>query len=200
MIKTVIRRSFLFGTPALALILATSSAWIYLNSKPIAGPKAWVIVLGDRVHDGEPSVYLQARLDKALDVLSVNTTAKVLISGHAASTKGNEVAAMRSYLQQHGIASGRIVDDNFGSTTYQTCSRAHRVFGIESATVVTQAFHLPRAIALCRGQGIAVEGAVADTNAGIYLQVRNWFRELVLSRPKALLESTTDPGPITLER
>ncbi|TWS17737.1 hypothetical protein FK529_19145 [Tsukamurella asaccharolytica] len=188
---------------AVILAMAASSAWVQWESRSrIAHDAArpWVIVLGDRVHDGEPSVYLRERLDTALTVLRANRAQRVLVSGHAASTKGDEVAAMRKYLVDRGIDGARIVDDRFGVTTYNTCARAESVFGIDSAVLVTQDFHLRRAVALCRAQGIDAAGVEAGSDAGVYLTVRNWVREIGLSRPKAALDALRDPGPGTVER
>jgi vancomycin permeability regulator SanA len=65
---------------------------------------------------------------------------------------------------------------------------------------VTQDFHLRRAVVLCKTQGIDAVGAESLSDAGVYLTIRNWFREIVLSRPKAVLDVALDPGPKTLAR
>ncbi|WP_019203488.1 vancomycin high temperature exclusion protein [Tsukamurella sp. 1534] len=188
---------------AVVVIVAASSAWVHWESRSRVEPNAareWVIVLGDRVHDGEPSVYLRERLDTTLTVLREHRAQRVLLSGHAGSKKGDEVAAMRGYLVERGVDPGSITDDRFGVTTYQTCARAKAVFAIDAAVLVTQDFHLRRAVALCRTEGIDAVGAEADSDAGVYLTVRNWFREIALSRPKAALDALSDPGPRTRER
>lgn len=159
-----------------------------------------MIVLGDRVHDGEPSVYLRERLETALTILRENRAQRVLVSGHAASTKGDEVAAMRKYLVERGVAGEAITDDRFGVTTYNTCARAASVFEIKDAVLVTQDFHLRRAVALCRSQGIDAVGVEAGSDAGVYLTVRNWVREIGLSRPKAAFDALRDPGPVSPDR
>ncbi|GGC67498.1 YdcF family protein [Hoyosella rhizosphaerae] len=187
---------------ALVGVIALSSVWVQWNSTSRIGTNTeqdWVIVLGDRVRDGEPSDYLRERLDTAVSIVEDGRAQRVLISGHAASIKGNEVAAMHEYLVDRGIDAAAITEDEHGVTTYNTCARAHAVFGIDNAIIVTQDFHLRRAVALCEGQGIGTVGEQASADAGAYLTVRNWFREIVLSRPKALLDSTLDPVPRTLE-
>ncbi|WP_278314174.1 SanA/YdcF family protein [Lolliginicoccus levis] len=201
--RRLMRRTILLGILGLVLIIAASSAWVQWQSRSrieTGTPQEWVIVLGDRVRDGEPSDYLRERLDTAIGIMQEDRAAQVLISGHAASKKGNEVAAMHDYLTEQGIEAEAITKDRHGVTTYNTCARAHDVFGINNATVVTQDFHLRRAVALCEEQGIHTVGEEATSDAGTYLTVRNWFREIVLSRPKALLDSTLDPGPRTRER
>lgn len=199
----ILRRSIRYVVIVLIVIVAASSTWVQWESRSRIDQNAsrdWVIVLGDRVVDGEPSVYLRERLDTALAVLRENRARRALVSGHAASTKGDEVAAMRTYLIQHGVDPGKITDDRFGVTTYNTCARARAVFGIDSAILVTQDFHLRRAVALCRAEGIDAAGIEADSDAGVYLTVRNWVREIGLSRPKAAVDVLRDPGPQTSDR
>ncbi|BDH56184.1 vancomycin high temperature exclusion protein [Tsukamurella sp. PLM1] len=199
----VVRRLIRYAVIVAVVVMAASSVWVQWESRSRIDPNAsrqWVIVLGDRVRDGAPSVYLRERLDTALTVLRDGRAQRVLISGHAASTKGDEVAAMRQYLLERGVDAAAITDDRFGVTTYNTCARARTVFGIDGAVLVTQDFHLRRAVALCRSQGIDAVGAEADSDAGVYLTVRNWVREVGLSRPKATLDALLDPGPRTVER
>lgn len=202
--RAAIRRLFIVGTIAVLTIIVGSSIWTQWQSSGRIGGEAkrdWVIVLGDRVNrDGTPSVYLRDRLKVALSVVQSGRADRVLISGHAGSSKGNEVGAMRDYLEQRGLAPSDITDDKFGVTTYDTCARARKVFKINSAILVTQDFHLRRAVALCRDNGIDAVGAEASTDAGVYLTVRNWFREIALSRPKAALDALLDPAPRTLSR
>lgn len=199
----VVRRLIRYIVIVVAAIVLASTIWVqWASSSRIAdrGARQWVIVLGDRVHDGEPSVYLRERLETALTILRKNRAQRVLVSGHAASKKGDEVAAMRKYLQDSGVAADAITDDRFGVTTYNTCARAASVFEIKDAVLVTQDFHLRRAVALCRAQGIDAVGVEAGSDAGVYLTVRNWVREIGLSRPKAALDALLDPGPGTRER
>lgn len=200
---TIVRRLIRYVVIVAVVVMAVSSVWVQWESRSrIASDAArpWVIVLGDRVNDGEPSVYLRERLDTALAITRANRAQRVLVSGHAASTKGDEVAAMHSYLVARGVPAGAITDDRFGVTTYNTCARAKTVFGIDRAILVTQDFHLRRAVALCQSQGIDAMGVEADSDAGVYLTVRNWVREVALSRPKAALDALRDPGPATRDR
>ncbi|MFD4367701.1 vancomycin high temperature exclusion protein [Rhodococcus sp. NPDC058521] len=200
---TLSRRLIRIVAIAIAVIVVLSSGWVHWKSASHITPDAtrqWVIVLGDRVRDGKPSVYLQERLETTLTILRENRAQRVLLSGHAASKKGDEVSAMRNYLVERGVDAGVITDDRFGVTTYQTCARANAVFEVDGAILVTQDFHLRRAVALCRAEGIDAVGAEADSDAGVYLTVRNWFREIVLSRPKAVLDAFSSAGADTRDR
>ncbi|MCE5292536.1 MAG: YdcF family protein [Nocardiaceae bacterium] len=203
-LQTAARRLVSFSAFGVAAAVAVSTLWVvWQSSSRIGGEghRKWVIVLGDRVeHDGAPSPYLRSRLDTALAVIRDGRAEHVLVSGNARSTKGDEVAAMHEYLVERGVVPSLIADDRFGVNTYNTCSRARTVFGVDHAIVVTQDFHLRRAVALCQAQGIDAIGVQAPADVRPYLTVRNWVRELVLSRPKAMLEGTMNPGPKTLER
>ena len=85
----------------------------------------------------------------------------------------NEPAAMRSWLVERGVPAHKVVPDYAGFDTYDSCARAERIFGVPRATVVTQSFHLPRAVALCRRLGIDANG-VGDDSAKRYAQTW-WF-------------------------
>ena len=198
-----LRRLIRYIVIAVVIVIGISSAWVQWESRSRIDQNAsrqWVVVLGDRVRDGEPSVYLRERLDTALTILRERRAQRVLVSGHAVSTKGDEVAAMRKYLVERGVGADAITDDRFGVTTYNTCARAKTVFDIDEAILVTQDFHLRRGVALCESQGIDAIGVEADSDAGVYLTVRNWVREIGLSRPKAALDALLDPGPTTRDR
>ncbi len=193
----IVRRAVSALVTLLTLALAVSSGWVLWSSsgRVHAEQREWVIVLGDKVEpDGLPSHYLTDRLEVALDLLRKGTVRRALVSGNGESTRGDEVTAMRRYLLERGIAPASVVEDRHGLDTYDSCYRAAHLFGVRDAVVVTQDFHLRRAIALCRGHEIDAVGAEASTDAGVYLTVRNWLREIVLSRPKALLDDVLDPG------
>ncbi|WP_435150008.1 SanA/YdcF family protein [Micromonospora aurantiaca (nom. illeg.)] len=74
-----------------------------------------------------------------------------------------EPEAMRRWLVDRGVPAEKTVLDHAGFDTYDSCVRAYRVFGVRRATVVTQSFHLPRAVALCRDAGIDTVGVGDDT-------------------------------------
>jgi len=128
------------------------------------GPRADVtIVLGAQLQPGgtRPMLYLQGRLDTALALLKSGRTKVILASGDGHGASGDEPAVMRSYLADAGIDPARVVADPYGLDTYDSCVRARQVFGVTRAIVVTQSYHLPRAVTLCRHAGIDVDGVVA---------------------------------------
>ena len=123
------------------------------------------IVLGAAVHaDGLPSPWLAHRLDIAADLYTSGRTEAILVSGDNRRVGYDEPTVMRNYLISKGIPSQAIALDYAGFDTYDTCVRARRIFGIERALLVTQDFHEPRAVAICRSVGLSVDG-VGDSRA-----------------------------------
>lgn len=138
------------------------------------------LVLGAEVYaDGTPSRYLRARLDLALELYRRGKVAAILVSGDGATRFYNETDGMRDYLIGHGIPAEAVTCDYAGLDTYDSCVRAKRVFGVDRAVVVTQRYHLSRAIATCRAIGLDAWG-VGDETARA--NRRTWrhgsFREL----------------------
>ncbi|WP_243858988.1 ElyC/SanA/YdcF family protein [Actinomyces sp. ZJ308] len=123
------------------------------------------IVLGAAVHaDGQPSPWLAYRLDVAADLYTSGRVEAILVSGDNRRVGYDEPTVMRGYLTSKGIPGEAIALDYAGFDTYDTCVRARRIFGIERALLVTQDFHEPRAVAICRAVGVNVEG-VGDSRA-----------------------------------
>lgn len=127
-------------------------------------PMPVALVLGAEVYaDGTPSRYLRARLDVALELYRREKVARILVSGDGLSRFYNETDGMRDYLLEHGIPAQDVLCDYAGFDTYDSCVRALRDFGVERAIIVSQAYHLPRAIAACRAIGLDAWGVGDET-------------------------------------
>ncbi|MFE9653644.1 vancomycin high temperature exclusion protein [Micromonospora sp. NPDC006431] len=122
------------------------------------------LVLGTKVEaDGSPSAFLTARLELAERLFTAGKVRAILVSGDNMNADYNEPEAMRRWLVDRGVPTGKVVLDFAGFDTYDSCARAKRIFGVDRMTVVTQSFHLPRAVALCRHFGIEANGVGDDT-------------------------------------
>ena len=108
--------------------------------------------------DGSPSTYLRRRLDAAADLYASGTVRVVLLSGDNSTPWHDEPTAMRDWLVDLGVPADWIVLDHAGLDTHDTCVRAHDVFGVDEAVVVTQTYHLRRMLFSCRSAGIDVAG------------------------------------------
>lgn len=122
------------------------------------------MVLGAQVAPGGagPLQYLRGRLDTAAALLRAGRARVILVSGDGRGASGDETAVMTAYLTgPAGIPANRVVADPYGLDTYDSCVRARRVFGVTRLLVVTQGYHLPRAVTLCRHAGIDTDGVIA---------------------------------------
>ncbi|MFJ9558200.1 vancomycin high temperature exclusion protein [Nocardiopsis sp. NPDC101807] len=138
------------------------------------------LVLGAGVRpDGLPSLLLARRLDTAAELYFAGKVEAVLVSGDNSVDHYNETDTMSDYLVAAGVPENRIAGDYAGFSTWDSCVRAREVFGVEEATVVTQDFHLPRAVRLCRDAGIDAVG-VADSSLEErrFATVYGWVREV----------------------
>ncbi|MGC4852244.1 SanA/YdcF family protein [Micromonospora sp. DT4] len=123
-----------------------------------------VIVLGTAAAaDGQqPSDRLVGRLETAAELVRTGRARVVLVSGDGAGTSGDEPTVMTAYLTERlGVDPRRVVADPFGLDTYDSCVRARDVYGVERALIVTQSYHLSRAVTLCRHLGLDVDGVSA---------------------------------------
>lgn len=126
-----------------------------------------IMVLGASVRsDGTPSPILKNRLDAASVLYEEGAAPKILLSGDDGQNEYNEVAVMKSYLVDAGIPGEDIVTDHAGFSTYETVYRAKAVFCVDSAIVVTQKYHLYRALYGCERMGIEATGTVASDMGG----------------------------------
>ncbi|MGB7964611.1 MAG: ElyC/SanA/YdcF family protein, partial [Propionicimonas sp.] len=118
-----------------------------------------LLVLGAEVlADGRPSRFLQARLDVAHALYLRGGVERIILSGDGQSRFYDEPAGMRSYLSQRGVPEQLLVTDPLGLDTYASCERARSSFGVDKALVVSQRYHLPRALAICRLLGLEAWG------------------------------------------
>ncbi|WP_262365779.1 vancomycin high temperature exclusion protein [Gordonia sp. OPL2] len=148
-----------------------------------------VLVLGSLVEDDEPGDYVRGRLDTAIELYRAGRADRIINSGNGIT--GEEPAVMRRYMEERGVDGHLIADDPGGLDTVASCRRARDEFGVRRAVIVTQDFHLSRAIALCRSVGVDATGVEAGCECPILTVVRNHVRELLLARPRALLSVVT---------
>jgi vancomycin permeability regulator SanA len=151
--------------------LAAPAACLFAGYLAVAGMTAGVeasdvaIVFGSKVEEsGDPSARLKARLDTSAELYTSGRVARVFVSGGTGEEGFDESAVMRDYLVEAGLPAAMIVADPKGVTTEATCANARTFMeaeGLETAAVVTQYFHVPRARWACGREGIEVSGARA---------------------------------------
>lgn len=138
-----------------------------------------IIIFGAGVNPNDlPTKVLQDLLDKTIHLLNLNNFEKVLLSG-GKTTHHNEAKAMNTYLTNRGISPKLLVMDDAGISTFDSLKRAKDIYQISSAILVTQRFHLPRAIAIASYLEMDTIGVPADTKKFRKVSLLWWnFREL----------------------
>ena len=161
----------------LLLILAISGATILLIARLITAIHSWgrvysiedvpkdraAVVFGAGLwRDGRPTPVLRDRVKTASELYFQGKVEKLLMSGDNRTVDYDEPTAMKNYAIELGIPAEDIVLDFAGRRTYDTCYRAKEIFGLNSAILVTQEFHLSRALYLCEKLGVESSGVSAD--------------------------------------
>ncbi len=122
-----------------------------------------IIVLGCLVRsDGSPSHMLEDRLKQGVSLYSLGAAPKLLMSGDHGTVEYDEVDAMKRYAVDAGIPSADVFMDHAGFSTYETIYRAKEVFGAKKVLIVTQQYHLYRALYIARSLGVDAYGVGAD--------------------------------------
>lgn len=147
-------------------------------------PKAdAILVLGCQVmEDGSLSLMLKDRLDKAVELYKEGIADKIIVSGDHGNKEYDEVNAMKSYLMENEIPSKNIFMDHAGFSTYESLYRAQYIFEVEKLVVVTQEYHLYRAVYIGNKLGIETYGVPAAKTL-YYGQTSREIRE-ILARNK----------------
>lgn len=156
-----------------------------------------ILVLGCQVKEsGEPSHMLRDRLQRGVELYELGAADKLLMSGDHGTTDYNEVETMKQYAIDDGILSEDIFMDHAGFSTYESIYRAKEVFGVEKMIIVTQKYHLYRALYIAKQLGIEAYGVASDYNTYVGQSMRD-LRE-VLARAKDYVTTIVKPEPTYL--
>lgn len=141
--------------------------WWYgdkISDVETARPEKVAIVFGAAVYpNGRLSGVLRARMDAAIRLYQLGKVDKLLLSGSNLSAAYDEPTSMMNYALSQGVPAAAMQPDFAGRRTYDTCFRARDIFQLESAILVTQEFHLPRALFICNRLGVETTGVAADS-------------------------------------
>lgn len=124
---------------------------------------------------GGPSLVLSDRVDTAAQLYWAGKVQWLLLSGDNRFENYNEPKAMRDYALSLGLPDEALVLDYAGRRTYDTCLRAVEIFGVRQALLVTQHYHLDRALLTCEGVGLEVKGVAADRHSYSDRSFRFWW-------------------------
>lgn len=167
---------------AIAVLIVPRLLLIYRYASAIVAPadaptRTTAIVFGAGLRrDGTPTQVLADRVATAARLYHQGSVQSLFLSGSARGQSYDEAEAMRTLAIELAVDPQAILVDKQGTRTLETCLRARQAFGIRSALLVTQRFHLPRAMALCQALGIEADGVQADLSR--YSTRSRWFWEL----------------------
>lgn len=156
-----------------------------------------ILVLGCGVRsDGSPSDMLHDRLRRSVELYDLGAAPKLLMSGDHGRENYDEVDAMKTFAVENGIASENVFMDHAGFSTYESMYRAKEIFQAKKILIVTQEYHLYRAIYIAQSLGLEAYGVSADYR-GYYGQTKREVRE-ILARVKDFGTSLLQPKPTYL--
>ncbi|MFD0267861.1 vancomycin high temperature exclusion protein [Streptomyces sp. NPDC127106] len=193
------RRRAVQAVMAGCVLAMLPSAWTHavaadrLHRTADTPPAEVAVVFGAGLWHGRPTPYLARRLDAAVELYRTGKVKVVLVTGDNSRTEYDEPGAMRTYLTGHGVPDAHIVSDHAGFDTWDSCVRAREIFGVERAVLISQGFHIRRAVALCRAAGVDAYGVGVDDEHDA-----TWYyggtRE-VFAAGKAALDAAFKPEP-----
>jgi SanA protein len=187
---------------ALVLVVIGANAYIVFSTRGEATsdisklPHAQAaIVPGAQVNpNGTMSSMLADRVVRAVELWNAGKVDRILVSGDHGSWRYDEPDVMRQALQRAGVPGRVIFTDHAGFNTRATMVRAKRIFDVQSATVVTQGFHMDRALFLAKSAGIGeIHGFTSDLHGYGQKKVQSDVRE-IFARVKALADTAIDSG------
>ena len=164
-----------------------------------------IVVLGAGINwDGSPSAVLKDRLDTAIELYNEGVASKIIMSGDNSQSSYNEVMAMALYAEDQGIPEDDVFCDHAGVSTYDSMYRLRYVFMVDRCVIVTQEYHLYRALYDVRSFGIEAYGVPSDR--ATYANMDDYEKREVLARVKdffAVLlnyEAETKSEPVSLDQ
>lgn len=183
----------LIGAPRL-IMLRHASSRVYTDDT-VASFRAAIVFGAGLTADGGPTAVLMDRVATAAKLYTAGKVEKILMSGDNRFSYYNEPGAMKDYAMQIGVPEEDIILDYAGRRTYDTCYRAKEIFQLSEAIVVTQLFHLPRALYTCSSLGLQAVGISADMRT--YQDSDFWsIREIPASLIAFIQVHLTHPEPV----
>ena len=171
----------------------TTNSFITDDQKNLS-PSYTALVLGAKVYEsGRPSAVLRDRLDRAYELYRTGKVKRFLLSGDHGQKDYDEVNHMRIYLREKGVPSKDIFMDHAGFDTYNSVVRARDIFEVEDVIIVTQDFHLPRAVFIAHQKGLNAHGFIADKRT--YPRMKYLRLREGLASVKAAMEILVNRAP-----
>ena len=175
----------------LYVILSMTSSIITKEEYQQVKDVDYILVLGASVRRERPSPMLEDRLKKAIELYNINTQNKILVTGDHTKEDYDEVTIMKNYLLENNIPEEKIIMDPGGVSTYDSIFRAKKYLKAQKIIIVSQKYHLYRALYIADSLGIEAYGVPADDikyKGTAYREVRE-----ILARNKDFIKSIIKP-------
>ena len=175
----------------LYVILNTTSNIIIKEEYQQLKDVDYILVLGASVRRERPSPMLEDRLKKAIELYNINTQNKILVTGDHTKEDYDEVTIMKNYLLENNIPEEKIIMDPAGESTYDSIFRVQKQLKAKKIIIVSQKYHLYRALYIANSLGIEAYGVPADDikyKGATYREVRE-----ILARNKDFIKSIIKP-------
>jgi len=156
--------------PALILMVLLAPRFLFYQRsqtrifpvEDLLPPSTAVIFGAGLTRSGNPTSVLADRIQTGVDLYRSGTVTTLMMSGSVHPPDYDEPAAMRDYAIRQGVPASAILLDREGTRTFQTCLQMQEEYGLDRVLLVTQRYHLPRALAICEGIGLEAYGVPAD--------------------------------------
>ena len=155
-----------------------------------------IIILGAGIWGDSPSPMLQDRLLQGIDLYEKGVSSKIIMSGDHGREEYDEVNVMKKYAIDNGVPSEDIFMDHAGFSSYESIYRAKEIFGAKKVVIVTQEYHLYRALYIANSLGLEAYGVGADPRQYVGAMYRE-IRE-ILARNKDFVKCIFKPEPTYL--
>lgn len=154
----------------------------------------YIVVLGAGIRRGKPSPMLEDRLKTGISLYNNDISNKILITGDHMNDNYDEVTVMKNYLLEHGIPEEDIITDNYGISTYDSIYRVKNVYKSNKVVIVSQRYHLYRALFL--SDNLDLESYGVEANLRYYYG--QWYREIreILARNKDFIKGIIKPKAV----
>jgi SanA protein len=183
---------------------AVSNDLVFASTEAVpaeAEPRVAIVLGAGLARGGRPSTVLYDRVATAVDLYRAGRVSKLLLTGDNRFVEYNEPEVMRETARQMGVPDADLVLDYAGRRTYDSCYRAREIFQVHRAVVVTQEFHLDRALYLCKAMGIDAIGVPADRRSYPRSAAAWWsLREIPATASAWLDVNVLHPRPVLGEK
>ena len=171
-----------------------------------------ILILGAGVRNNRPSLMLEDRLQKGLELYNNNVSSKIIVSGDHGRKDYDEVNIMKEFLIENNVSSSDIFMDHAGFSTYDSIYRAKEIFKAKKIVIISQEYHLYRALFIADKLGLEAYGVKAEPKEyygdayreirEVIARIKDFFKVIIKPKPTYLGETipVTGDGDITNDK